>query len=163
MAHAWNTMTWDKNGKRYISKTFEAARKAHNNALLNVPRNEETKKKISESHKGKKHSEESKQKISESHKGKKLSDEHKKKISNALSGIIRGNFSDEHKKKISNALSGIIREDFSDEHKQNISNAKIGIKYKIVKCPHCGKEGGNNAMKRYHFNNCKFKEENINV
>lgn len=25
-------------------------------------------------------------------------------------------------------------------------------------CPHCGKEGGRNSMKRYHFDNCKKKE-----
>ncbi len=27
-------------------------------------------------------------------------------------------------------------------------------------CPHCGKEGGRNLMKRYHFDNCKSKENN---
>lgn len=27
-----------------------------------------------------------------------------------------------------------------------------------VMCPHCGKEGGRNQMKRYHFDNCKQKE-----
>jgi hypothetical protein len=27
-----------------------------------------------------------------------------------------------------------------------------------VICPHCGKEGGRNQMKRYHFDNCKKKE-----
>lgn len=26
-----------------------------------------------------------------------------------------------------------------------------------VKCPHCNKEGGNNAMKYWHFDRCKFK------
>lgn len=27
----------------------------------------------------------------------------------------------------------------------------------IVKCPHCNKEGGSNAMNRWHFDNCKLK------
>jgi hypothetical protein len=27
-----------------------------------------------------------------------------------------------------------------------------------VTCPHCGKVGGRNSMKRYHFDNCKNKE-----
>lgn len=27
-----------------------------------------------------------------------------------------------------------------------------------VTCPHCGKAGGRNQMKRYHFDNCKNKE-----
>jgi hypothetical protein len=25
-----------------------------------------------------------------------------------------------------------------------------------IKCPHCGKVGGSNIMKRWHFDNCKF-------
>ena len=36
-------------------------------------------------------------------------------------------------------------------------NAK-GTPKDIVKCPYCTKEGGHNAMKRWHFNNCKLKE-----
>jgi len=30
-------------------------------------------------------------------------------------------------------------------------------KRKLVKCPHCNKEGDSSNMKRWHFNNCKFK------
>jgi hypothetical protein len=26
----------------------------------------------------------------------------------------------------------------------------------VVTCPHCGKAGGNNIMRRYHFDNCKL-------
>lgn len=29
--------------------------------------------------------------------------------------------------------------------------------YEKVTCPHCNKEGGGPTMKRYHFDNCKFK------
>lgn len=29
----------------------------------------------------------------------------------------------------------------------------------VVECPHCSKKGGLINMKRYHFNNCKFKKE----
>jgi len=32
-----------------------------------------------------------------------------------------------------------------------------GFKHKQVTCPHCGKTGGANTMKRYHFDNCKEK------
>lgn len=28
---------------------------------------------------------------------------------------------------------------------------------KIVECPHCGTSGGETAMKRHHFNHCKFR------
>jgi hypothetical protein len=31
---------------------------------------------------------------------------------------------------------------------------KLGPKHKVI-CPHCGLEGGFNAMKRYHFTNCR--------
>lgn len=30
-----------------------------------------------------------------------------------------------------------------------------GVKEKTVKCPYCEKTGGNKAMKRWHFDNCK--------
>ena len=59
---------------------------------------EETKKKLSISHKGKKMSDKSKKKMSESHKGKKLSAETKKKLSNAQKGK---DFSDIHRAKLS--------------------------------------------------------------
>jgi hypothetical protein len=37
----------------------------------------------------------------------------------------------------------------------NIMKGKLlGPKYKVI-CPHCGLEGGFNAMKRYHFDNCR--------
>ena len=45
----------------------------------------------------------------------------------------------------------------SEETKRKISESSKGKKYKIVKCPHCGQEGGENLMKRYHFDNCKYK------
>ena len=31
-----------------------------------------------------------------------------------------------------------------------------------VKCPHCNKEGGNNVMHKWHFNNCLLKPGNEN-
>lgn len=48
------------------------------------------------------HSEESRKKMSESHKNKKLSDEHKRKISETQKGK---KFSDEHKRKMSESIS----------------------------------------------------------
>jgi hypothetical protein len=33
-----------------------------------------------------------------------------------------------------------------------------GIAHPQVACPHCNKTGGRSAMPRWHFNNCKFKE-----
>lgn len=73
-----------------------------------IIRSEETRKKISECHKGKKLSEETKSKISESKKGIVSyikTDEQKKKISERQLGRI---ISDKTKEKISNTLKGNI-------------------------------------------------------
>lgn len=43
--------------------------------------------------------------------------------------------------------------------KLKLSKSLTGIKKNIYKmvCPHYGKEGWSNAMRRWHFNNCKLK------
>lgn len=37
------------------------------------------------------------------------------------------------------------------------AEAQRGIPRKKVTCPHCGKEGGEGIMLRWHFDNCKHK------
>jgi len=93
----------------------------------------ETRKKMSESHKGKytgeNHpnygktiSEEHKKKLREAHTGRKLSKEHKKKMSEARKGenhpMYGKKLSQEHKKNLSESHKGKI---LSDEHKKNLS------------------------------------------
>jgi hypothetical protein len=71
---------------------------------------EETKNKISQSHKGKqKHTEESKEKLRQFRTGMKLSEEHKEKISKGLGGntnMVGKKLSDDTKDKISKSLEG---------------------------------------------------------
>lgn len=71
---------------------------------------EEHKRHMSKVRIGKKASEETKRKLSESHKGKllgrKCSEDHKKNISNAKKGVKRGPMSEEQKKKISSKIKG---------------------------------------------------------
>ena len=43
----------------------------------------------------------------------------------------------------------------SRESKQKMREFHLGKKQKVVTCPHCNKQGGN-AMKMYHFDNCKL-------
>lgn len=89
-------------------------------------RTEETKIKISESHKGKKHphSEETKIKISESLKGKTLSKETKIKISENSSHYWKGKKrTEESKRKMSEAHKGKTH---SEETKKKMSEAKKG-------------------------------------
>jgi hypothetical protein len=103
--------------------------------------------------KGKKHSEETICKMSTSHKGKKHSIETKVRMSDVAKGKPGTN-------------TGKL---FTQEWKDNISKAKIGYKHKIeskekmvglfiaTTCPFCNKTGQETAMKRWHFSNCKKK------
>jgi hypothetical protein len=43
-------------------------------------------------------------------------------------------------------------------HKENISKSLLGRKHPQTRCPYCKKLGGLYAMKRWHFENCKFKK-----
>lgn len=82
-------------------------------------------------------------------------EEVKKKMSDSLSGekhYMYGKFhSEESKKKMSDAKMGNIH---TEEHKDKISKSLSNTTQKILVCPHCSKIGGN-AMKRWHFDNCK--------
>jgi hypothetical protein len=55
--------------------------------------------------------------------------------------------------------SAKLRVPRTSEHRANIAKGKLGKPHPISKstCPHCGKEGGKNNTKRYHFDNCKKK------
>lgn len=93
-------------------------------------RNKETRCKISESQKGKKHSAETKQKISKINTGKKLNKETKIKMSMIRKGVEK-----------------------SEEHRNKIKESNTGL---LFQCPHCNKKGGH-GMFRWHFNNCRHK------
>ena len=42
---------------------------------------------------------------------------------------------------------------FTDEHKSRLSESAKNMP--LLQCPHCGKEGRCNGMKRWHFDRCK--------
>ena len=99
---------------------------------------EETRAKMSAAKKGK-------------NKGKNKSEETRAKISSSMKGKNKGKTaSDETRAKMSAAKQNI-----SEETRAKISAAKQGIPIPIITCPHCGKSGGINNMKRWHFDNCK--------
>lgn len=118
---------------------------------------EETRKKISESHKGNKNymygkqmSEETKQKLSESHKGKMVSEETKKKISESLQGennyLYGKHLSEETKQKISESHKG---KTLSDEHKRKIGEAVKGEKHPLYGKSHT--EETKEKMRKSHI------------
>lgn len=154
----------------------------------------ETRKKISLAHLGKKRKpmgEESKKKLSESLKGKNIgkirSEETKQKLSNALRGKLRGPLSketkqklreynlgkivgpmnEEHKRKISDALKGRER---SKEHSEKLSKALKGRTPSAVEreaylkameagkttCVYCGKTTTKGNYRRWHGGRCKL-------
>jgi hypothetical protein len=68
------------------------------------------------------------------------------------------------KEFIPGRLKGTKREPRSAEWCKKISMSKQGAssflkghRYKIVECPHCKKHGGGGNMTRFHFENCKEK------
>ena len=85
---------------------------------VGIEPSEETRKKMSESRKGKQFSEEHRRKISESRKGKHFSEEHRRNISESQKGENNHNygkhFSEEHRRNISESQKGKHRVYYED-------------------------------------------------
>lgn len=92
MAHAWKMMTIGQNGKRYVSHSFELARKASSKARIGCKHTTESRDKMSVAAKGRKKTQQHKVKIGVGNKGKVLSDTTKKKLSQSRidSGVAKG-------------------------------------------------------------------------
>lgn len=118
---------------------------------------------------GSKRTEEQKRNISKSLIGRKLSEEHKQKLRRKGKDhpMYGRNHSEESKLKMK-----LNHKDYSGENhpkfglklneitKNKISEAHL--KLSILKCPWCGLESRSRAnMTRYHFDNCKFKSNNL--
>lgn len=109
--------------------------------LHNMNKSKESRKKMSEAHKGKHHTEETRRKISEAHKGKTHSDDTRKKMSEALKGennpIFGKHHTDETKKKMSEAKKGknhpLFGKHLSEETKKKMSEAQKR-RFAAVKC-----------------------------
>jgi hypothetical protein len=102
---------------------------------------EKTKEKISKSKKGIKiHSEENKRKLGERSKGNtdRLGKKHTQNSKNKMSE--------------SNKKRYILNPQIKISQREKMKNKQ----QKKVKCPYCDKEGGN-TMGRWHFENCKYK------
>jgi hypothetical protein len=141
---------------------------------LGLKASEETKRKMSESHKGlntwskgRKMSEEQKlryKNLGLSNKGKPKSEEHKRKLSESLKGrkpnYLGCKHTEEQRKKISDSMVGekhfLFGKHHKEETKQKMREAALN-KSKLT-CPHCNKIGSPHNMTRWHFDNCKNKK-----
>ena len=143
------------------------------NTNLGKKHSVETRKKMSDAKIGKKQSVETVEKRRKKLIGKKreFSEQWKENISKGKKGqipwIAGKKHTEESKEKNRIAhlghtynkgrkLSIEAKNNMSAAHKGQIPYNK-GLKYEIVVCPYCGKSGGSNSMKRYHFDNCKYK------
>jgi len=101
---------------------------------------------------GRLQTDETKKKISEMKKGTRQTEETKRKISENNSRYWKGKTGEEHH------ATGKKRPDNLDRmHLMWEARRGMSIKHNKVICPHCGKEGGDNVMKRWHFDNCRSK------
>lgn len=160
--YGYNNMTGGNNNT-HSEQTKQLMKDNHTKYWLNKRHSEETKQKMSESHKVENIPTEIRKKMKENNvkywSGKKLSDEHKMNMSKSLKGRISPmrdkHHSDDTKCKISKSLKGFRH---SEESKKKMSESRMGKKHPKVKCHHCNKVGGNRNMKRFHFDNCKFRK-----
>jgi hypothetical protein len=95
--------------------------------------------------------------------GRKHTKESKEKIRQARSKQIMHPCPEERKQKISQSLAGHL---VSDDTKKKISEktkgkpkSNRGQPKRKIDCPHCGKTGAIAMMYRWHFDNCKLKEQ----
>ena len=89
-------------------------------------------------------------------KGQILSDVHRAKIGVKSKGRIK---SDEARKKISESKKGNknwLGKHLSDDHKKKLSFVMKELP--LITCPHCNKSMTMNNIKRWHFDNCKLKD-----
>ena len=110
----------------------------------------------------KQRSAETRKKISESLKGRVVSNQTRKILSDKLKGTKPWNTGIPRSESTKQKLSAILKnKPLTQQHKENISKAQQGREYKISICPYCNKSGGVNVMQRWHFDNCKFKFSHI--
>lgn len=91
--------------------------------------------------------------------GKKHSQETKNKISKTNQGKLSGNKNPFYGKK--HDIHPMKGKHHSQEtiNKIREGNKNKTYTHKVIQCSHCLKSGGDNVMKRWHFDNCKYKND----
>lgn len=118
-------------GKSVSQETRDKLAKASKNRTFS--HSEEAKRKMSESHKGKKASNEAKENMSKASKGKPKSESHRRKIGESNKGKKKGSQSQQTKDKISIAITGdkngFFGKKHSEETKLSWSNKRKGRRW----------------------------------
>lgn len=144
----WHAAHMMSNMKRYTNRKYEKIREEHA-------------KHVSAKHTGKVVSEETRRKISESHKGHSWNkgipktEEHKQKYKEARLASGGWVVSEEHKASVSKKMKGSGNPMWGKTHNEEARKIISEANKQKVSCPHCGKTGGIAIMKRWHFGNCK--------
>jgi hypothetical protein len=94
-------------------------------------------------------------KISKSLTGKSKSKKHKEAYKQ--SRLLKGGWivSDLHKSRISNSMIGSKNHMYGKTHNKESRRIISEANRQRITCPHCNKNGGITAMRRWHFDNCK--------
>lgn len=145
-------MHWINRAPLEVSNAIKKKISDGNKGKSNGPLSEETKRKMSESKKGKRHSAISRKKMSIAHTGKKLSDKHKRNIAKGGTGK---KLSEETKMKLS-----ISNRNKKQKHSKtvnqydlcgNLINSYISLMEAIRACNHSGFKIVNNRVPGYFF------------
>ena len=177
LAFAWNMMCGNIHGNRYVSRSYEYARKAWAKEMSDLNRgvtfSDERKRKLSLAHIGQKAW--NKGMTFEKVKTGKQKEYDKNPVlccicNTPISFRYRKRFKHCSRECMFNNKSisrpGLTKANstsfkkgnvLSDETRVNISKALKGFKRPLGTCPHCGKEGALSLLKRWHFDNCKDK------
>lgn len=115
---------------------------------------QEHKDAISVAHTGKIVSTETREKLATLRKGKPLSEETKEKLSIINTGEKNHFYGKKHTEETKEKLRGPK----TNEHKEKLKDSLL-TNFPVRECPHCKLVGSGTAMNRYHFDNCKNKEE----
>jgi hypothetical protein len=82
---------------------------------------------------------------------------HSTKSRKNRSNSMLGKKHPERGEKISLSNKGRVLPKRTVQHRKNLSISLTGRTQQRIDCPYCSKSGGITNIKRYHFENCKFK------